>query len=361
MNQPAGKTSLAYMPQLDGLRALSVLAVMLSHFMPEGHLLGRLPLSGWGVRCFFVLSGFLITGILLESREAEAVRGHRWGDLLRFYIRRSLRIFPVYYLTVAIILWADVQHARDTWPWLFTYSLNIQMALHNLLLWSIGHFWTLCVEEQFYLVWPFLILFAPARWRMGLVLCAMALTPLFLAFAVAQGPDWYVARSTLLLANTDSLGMGALLALLHRQQDARLPALVRYGWLAGAPLYALLVLLRVTEVWSWGFRVLITLAQSWVLLSVVYAAARGVGGWGGQLLGWAPLRYLGKISYGMYIYHVFMLILVPAVLHKFGFPMPKSALPHFLLLSAATVVVASISWHVVEKPLNDLKRYFPAR
>jgi len=149
------------MPALDGLRGLAILGVFANHF-------GTFPGSqacGWlGICLFFVLSGFLITGILLGQREAIALSGSTlWQSLAKFWVRRALRIFPLYYLALALILYFDVPTARDDAWWLVTYTHNFQVSLEG---WTgiYGHFWTLCVEEQFYLIWPIAALAMPLRW-----------------------------------------------------------------------------------------------------------------------------------------------------------------------------------------------------
>jgi peptidoglycan/LPS O-acetylase OafA/YrhL len=352
-----------YLPQLDGLRALSVLMVMLAHFMPEGYWTHKVPFAGFGVRCFFVLSGYLITSILLHARHAVEVGGVSRGIAVRnFYLRRCLRIFPVYYLTVFVIYALNVQHARESFPWLMTYTANILFAIRGYLYWSVGHFWSLSVEEQFYLVWPLLILFAPRRWLPWGIAAVVALSPLFQLCCRLAGPHWYTGMITLPLASTDSLGLGAALALLEHSlphADAIRRRLERAGWWIGLPLFVVFSLLRAIHWHPLGPQVLSTLAQSLFLVGVVSQVARGFPGLLGRLLGSRPMRYLGKISYGMYVYHVFMLLLVPWLLRPLGLALPEQPVLRFLLLSAATLAVSTVSWFLLESRLNRLKRHFP--
>src|SRR5262245_34719431 len=140
------------LPQLDGLRALAVLGVLVCHSTDSewAHL------GPFGVRLFFVISGFLITRILLEQRGAPV------GSVLRaFYWRRLGRIAPLYYVAL-IVYWSfGVPGARELWPWLVTYTSN--MVDPATPLGFVGHFWSLAVEEQFYLVWPPLVLLLSRR------------------------------------------------------------------------------------------------------------------------------------------------------------------------------------------------------
>ena len=360
MDRSDASTSLSYRPQLDGLRAVSVFGVMFAHYLPEGHPLGWLPLGAFGVHCFFVLSGYLITSLLLRAREAvDAGRSTRREAWLHFYMRRVLRIFPIYYLTIAVICLADVQHARQSLGWMLTYTSNVQFSLAGQLLWSVGHFWTLSVEEQFYLVWPWVILGLPQRLLLRALGITVLICPLFQFVCRAIGPAAFTAMSTLPFGSLDALGLGALLAAYEFQGDGKSrEQLVRLGWRVGLPLYALFTVMRLVRFLVPTAQVMHSFSQSLLCAAIVAGAAQGGLGLVGRMLSSAPLRYLGRISYGMYVYHVFMLVLVPWVLGRCGLAMPANGALRFLLLAAATVAVSTVSWYVIERPLNGLKRYF---
>ncbi|MFN5330603.1 MAG: acyltransferase family protein [Planctomycetota bacterium] len=157
------------MRQLDGIRGLAIIGVFMNHF-------GQVSWSvscGWmGVSLFFVLSGFLITRILLMQKSVmSGAGGGLWRTLGIFYARRSLRIFPLYYGIVVIACYWNLNQAGSVkWP-LATYTYNMVLASDNNI--GPGHLWSLCVEEQFYLVWPALILLCPPRilpWMIATVL-----------------------------------------------------------------------------------------------------------------------------------------------------------------------------------------------
>ena len=155
-----------YYPALDGMRAIAVLMVMVTHFLPK-----RLPFGWMGVQIFFVLSGFLITGILFDTRATR----HRWRN---FYVRRTLRIFPLYYglifLVLLVIVWTRSKVPGVFSLWLF-YGQNffwlVDRGMHpdavltsdGHLIAIIGHLWSLAVEEQFYLVWPIVVFLVAER------------------------------------------------------------------------------------------------------------------------------------------------------------------------------------------------------
>jgi peptidoglycan/LPS O-acetylase OafA/YrhL len=358
MNAPLA--SARYRPQLDGLRAFAVLSVLVAHFWQPGPfpwILRQVDPGFLGVRLFFVLSGFLITRILIECRDhAEAAAANRLLMVRQFYGRRVLRIFPLYYFIVLVGILADVRPARDMWPWLVTYTSNFYTALWQQNPAYFGHFWTLAVEEQFYLVWPWLVIFTPRRWLMVVVSVAVGVAPVFRD--VTLGRD---AWGTLPWASLDTLGLGAMLAILMHQTTRpdvtyrRLQRLVLPIGLAG---YLALHALAERD----GDRVLVAfheIAYGGVCCWFVASVDQGLKGPAGRLLGWSPLVYLGKISYGIYAYHLF----VPWLFASGFAPFPRQLPPHggarFVIGTVATVGIASVSWHLFERPINRLKRYLP--
>ena len=157
MSVPATRAS-EYVPEFDTLRAFAALAVMMSHFTEDiNFLLSRL---GWlGVILFFCLSGYVITGILLRCRDLQGSQSI-WATLSRFYIRRALRIFPLYYFAIFLFLFI-LPSIRSNLLWFLLYAVNIGKVFgysgtQGFV--PLNHFWTLAVEEQFYIIWPFVIL-----------------------------------------------------------------------------------------------------------------------------------------------------------------------------------------------------------
>ena len=200
-----------YMPQLDGLRAFAVGAVLIHHFFRPPRI-GGVDFALLGVWLFFVLSGFLITGILLRSRDQIDHGGCQRGQVLRqFYARRFLRIFPLYYLVLALAATLNLGDVRDTIFWHLAYLSNYLFATQRYWGAVTAHFWSLSVEEQFYILWPALILFAPRQLLLKLIISAIAIGPIFRVVAHFLDFNW-IARLTVLPASLDALGLGALLA-----------------------------------------------------------------------------------------------------------------------------------------------------
>jgi len=353
------------MPQLDGLRTLAVAGVVVHH----NSLWGDLGLfANLGVKLFFVLSGFLITGILLRSRDNAAALNLGWGTAVgRFYARRVLRIFPLYYFVIAVAFAVNLEPTREILVWLLTYTINIYMAKQGWYVENFAHFWTLAVEEQFYLVWPWFILLSPRKWLIPLTLLFITVGPAFRYFGMVSELNG-LATYIFTPACVDSLGMGALLALLSNRIHPQ-EALVRgLNWLAlpvGAALTVLLEMLNHFD-YHWEFHfVFFDLAAALFFCWLISSAARGFRGPVGWVLSSKPMTYVGKISYGIYVYHEF----VPSLCHWFagllGITYSDGTWLQFTVTVLATLLIASLSWHLIEKPLNGLKRYFddslPAR
>jgi peptidoglycan/LPS O-acetylase OafA/YrhL len=355
-----------HLPQLDGLRFFAILAVMVEHnwrpsLVPSGFSWGEL-----GVRLFFVLSGFLITQILIRGREfAKRNIQQRLFFMRQFYIRRFLRIFPIYYLVLLAVIAADVGPSRHIWPWLFTYTTNIYIWRQLHWIGAIGHFWTLAVEEQFYLLWPALILLMPERCAVALLLTFICVAPVYRLYAsfsyIADITRGDFASGTLPLAVLDSLGMGALLALafsVDRAGDQLQRVLMRgvlpvsaLGYLAllslahyGADRHALVALGQTTE--------------ALMFCCLVGSAAEGFNGILGCVLECGPIVYIGKISYGIYIFHTFVPVGLGTVARHLGMRYANSGFLNFLVSSVLTFGIASLSWHAFEAPINRLKLKF---
>ena len=298
-----------------------------------------------GVRLFFVLSGFLITSILLTARsDAETVGASRWRVLGAFYARRSLRIFPLAYLAL-FIAWLLGDASMQRYPeWYLTYTsniLNAEVGWHG----AMGHFWSLAVEEQFYLLWPLLVLFASRAWLVPVLVCAVVSAGLMRGLMAAE--DEWIAAYVLLWTRGDALAFGGLLAV---KPDLRTPVLAVAG-------VVLVVVGTVTN----GAMHAIVAELGMILLSaaVVLLTTRGRAA---AVLSWRPLVMVGTISYGIYVWHQLVpkiVALVEASLDT-SLHMPVGdGWERLGYITVATLVLATSSWFLFEKPLNDLRSRVP--
>jgi len=353
--------------QLDGIRFLAITGVVVAHCWGPGP--RAWIIRYWahlGVRLFFVLSGFLISGILIRGRDlAEGRAEHRRTFIRRFYIRRFLRIFPVYYLVVTVVVAAGVPYARELWPWLVSYTTNLYIWGHREWIGVLGHFWTLAVEEQFYLVWPWLMLGLPRRYVVPLLVGLVALAPAYRFYASYHYSAAVLQEEvvgTFTAAALDSLGLGALLAIASAADPARkrLDSILGSVVLpAGLLAWLLLVTLSRLRLEEHISAALDLTAASLIFCWLIGKASRGFNGWFGRVLESRPVSYVGKISYGIYIFHN----LVPPALHtlamRLGIQYPETGVVNFAASVAVTLGLAATSWQFFEAPINNLKRYFP--
>lgn len=347
-----------HMVQLDALRAFAVAAVMFNNFYKPI----ESPLGEWGVQLFFVLSGFLITGILLRCRtslDAQATTSERKYRLRQFYIRRVLRIVPLFYLVVLLAALANFQPARQTLLWHLTYTSNIYIALQNSWIGPLSHFWSLAVEEQFYLLWPFLMLFVPTRLLLPTIIAAIAVAPLFRI----AGAIWNfhpITLQVLLFGALDFLGIGALLAYHQHEKPNRFRLTARlpeYNWL-GLILLSIVILGAIPDPFHPWIPIIGASFAPFFFAWLIHKAAVGFEGKIGILLQNRDLIYLGQISYGLYIFHKIIPSLVIRGFGHLSIPYPDNPAAQLLILVSVNILMASASWFVLERPINHLKQRF---
>lgn len=319
--------------QLDGLRALAFLAVFAHHAM------GHLQWTGFlGVHLFFALSGFLITRIL--AADTEPSLGKR---LSRFYWRRTLRIFPLYYFTLG---WLALLGTLPFPWWSVSYLLNIKIYLDQLWLRPTMHFWSLCVEEQFYLIWPILFWLTVPKYRLHLIIAMLVLSKCARAwFLEVDGPPWYEVLAPIC---GEYLLWGALAGYWdHQNKPLRISAdlligvgIVLVGIQLAIPMDQFATVLLEGTPDGIGYTLIVL--GLWRSTSIM-----------AKLMSWSPLVYLGKISYGLYVYHVFVIV---GPFHHFWqeYGWVQKLGPWFFDLPV-TILLASISYYVIEKPFLKWK------
>jgi peptidoglycan/LPS O-acetylase OafA/YrhL len=310
--------AITYRPQLDALRTIAVAGVLVSHYWLKESGFGHL-----GVRLFFVLSGFLITSILLQG-----------GSTLAFYGRRAARLWPAFYLCLALALVLHLGGYRTTWMWHAAQMTNVLASLRGR--WGVpaptAALWSLNVEEQFYLIWPLVIAVTPRRALPVVLGVIILLGPLYRVFAVAHDFN-EVALYALPPASLDALGAGALMAVW--------PSKVFY-WL-GAVCAPILILTVVPVLYGGWSSELLEFGLVPVFCALVLGGYRGAF----KPLGWSPLPALGRISYGIYLYH----LPVWAVAMRLG--VPARGPITLVVCSVATTVIAWLSYTVVERPIRE--------
>ncbi len=338
-------------PGLDGMRAVSIVLVILGHLAGTRHYLsveaGRSfgELGSLGVRVFFVISGFLITGLLLkEFRETETI------SLKAFYYRRTLRIFPAWSVFVAVVATASFfgilkLNDGDLWHAL-TYTTNY----HYDRSWSVGHLWSLAIEEQFYLIWPSLIVLIGMN---RALFCAAALVLVSPVLRVAIAMYWPNSIPTIgesFPTVADSIATGCVLAASVAWLDKRrhLATFMRSGWFFAVPAAAFLLNL------SEGARLRFVLIDSVINICIaltIWRFASVTNGFASRLLNSRPMVSMGVLSYSLYLWQQLFLNR-----HSTA---PMASFPLNVLLLVACAVA---SYRFVEKPFLSLRsRVMPGR
>ena len=300
----------------------------------------KLELGTYGVILFFVLSGFLITGILLRVKtQVAAGTITLWRALKLFYARRFLRIFPIYYLTLAVLFACNIPGVRAHIGWHVLYATNIWVAIHQHFEKATGQFWSLAVEEQFYLIWPIFILLTPMKWLRTVAISLAALGVSFRFFGNLVFHLSPITTNPLLPGCLDSLALGALLAINQRKDSLWLR---RFGWIASLLVVAEVALEFIDKGTVLRRDTLVLFCVLSAAAVVDYAASR-TNGRIGRMLSWKALTAIGTISYGIYLYHMPVHVLSG-----------MSGIKTVIL----TLLVAALSWHLIEKPINSLKSRF---
>jgi peptidoglycan/LPS O-acetylase OafA/YrhL len=377
------RSKLGHILALDGVRGVAILLVLLNHFSPEGAYDNRFakifqPITARmtiGVDLFFVLSGYLITGILLRSRSSERY-------FRNFYFRRALRIFPLYYFVLILLAiglqtipsWKNLDSLRHAWPWYWFYGTNYLVcrsgfsALDHKQV-SLGHFWSLAVEEHFYLFWPFIVWLCSDRALIRVCIALIIIAPLCRAYAVFTGQPplvHYVATQ----CRMDTLALGALLAVLL-QWNTPAELLRRFGKFAlfctAAALIGMCIGDPVIHLRSSAIHLgqpLGVLRYSFVAFAwaaFIVIALNGAN-FTARILSQPWLRFFGVYSYGMYIYHRIILntLTTQFSMRRLSYhgKFWTGIIPHYALCLGTTALIALASYHLFEKHFLKLKRFF---
>jgi peptidoglycan/LPS O-acetylase OafA/YrhL len=373
--------STRHKPELDGIRGMAILGVLATHsaFYIQATSatkpLMALMLSGqWGVDLFFALSGFLITGILLETKTAA-------NYLLSFYARRVLRIWPIYYSVLVILFsmavgipWIAAQMpVRREWLSYFLYLQNVPYFWANGYVISptmLGHFWSLAVEEQFYLVWPFVVIALPEGALLSLCAAGLAVAlplRLYLMHHVF-GTSW--AGMIVTTARMDGLFVGAFYAvLLYRFKRISLQFLIPPA-VCGAGILAWIAAFHFKGEFLGSGPYMRTFGVTAVALlsGALIALSQYRLGHIDEILRTRWLRFFGRYSYGIYVFHVPIFIMAShfvtarrGIPDAVGLTMPLPiiyAALFILAINTTSVLLAVASFELFESKILHLKGRF---
>jgi peptidoglycan/LPS O-acetylase OafA/YrhL len=351
-----------HIKQFDALRAIAVILVIVSHWIPK---LNILPWGEVGVDIFFVLSGFLISRILYESKSLNSFGVETKGNIIKNFIaRRTLRIFPAYYLVVALhflVAPGTKTQVREHVEYYLLYASNILYFNTGSLDGIASHLWSLAVEEQFYLVWPWIILFLPLRQlplvNFGLIV-AGSLVPFFFQFP-------HTEKITFSCLN--SFAIGAMVAYAYSCHITISVAFKKEARVICLLLVILLIVQSFLQSSHFPTRLVVSIIAAWCIFYIIYERDIRVLNF---VLENRVLIFIGSISYGVYLYHTiipwfWLRIYDYGVEQGYNFHSLYVGIPRGLHNDLDVVVkfflllfVAWVSWMLVEKPINKLKKHF---
>jgi peptidoglycan/LPS O-acetylase OafA/YrhL len=365
-------TPLGYIRQLDGIRSVAVIFVILTHWFPGG-IASRYGFGAIGVDIFFVLSGFLITRILIVERlkyELEPTVYSRLKAIKNFIVRRSLRIFPIYYLLLLMLVIYTKQFPNPVsqdWKWYFFYLQNILFFINDG--WpggKLSHLWSLAVEEQFYVFWPWLILFVSRKWLLKSIVISF-----FIGIAAVywlQMIKGGTMAGLLTPSCMHAFASGGILAFFHIKMRTKFYQ-INYYFLIPAFLSFIYLILGLNSV-------LPLLVDSRTLVSVIIVGLisdiliNPNSFMSSKILGNPGLVFLGKISYGVYLFHNFIPIWINAFMYKleesnfnliflkYNKSLVYQSTFFYFISFSVLVIVATSSFYLFEHPINKLKRNF---
>jgi peptidoglycan/LPS O-acetylase OafA/YrhL len=341
-----------YIPALDGVRALAILLVLLFHWFPMDHWVNVLPNGPIGVTLFFVLSGYLISNILMGQQAA----GTFLHSFKNFVIRRALRIFPIYFLVLLGLLVGKkigIQVVTDFYEhpvyyWTYFYNHWLEQTQN----WSdmLSPYWSLSVEEQFYIVWPFFMLLIPSGKRLLGFLWSVVVLGIIARYILVYKLD---GIGVYMITCVDTFAWGALLAYyLRNGRSAELGIWIGRLWIPVLILWIILCVMHTDAdlVKQLFFRSLTSMVSVALLFQAMQEGILA------RIFSWTPLRKLGQMSYGVYLYHMLVPDLVYQLAARLHIPLPED--PYHVIGILGLFLIAVISYRWIEKPIQELKRFF---
>ncbi len=344
--------------QLDGLRFIAVFMIFVAHWA-QNHfhsaLLKEIPFVH-GVTLFFVLSGYLITLSLLKNKGQLIAK----GKILKvFYLRRFLRIFPIYYLLLFILFILNYEQTRPLIAWLATYTTNIYQSIENVEIGHLNHLWSLAVEEQFYIFWPFIILFVKPKFTTFSIIATIVFSILVKAYLFFYIGKW-MATAYFTLSCMYALGLGALLAKIQLDHKIMSKFLRQKKWFYFAlVIYGLIILFGINSKLPWFKEIFDEFIFAIIAMMGIHIASNNgftnIGKW---MLELPFVIHLGQISYGLYLYHLLVPSLFLFLSNQLGITVDFKPIL-FIIYFVITFLLAQLSWVLIEKPLLKMKKKIP--
>jgi len=343
-----------YIIGLNGIRAIAVFFVIISHRFPEDHFLKSFPLGSYGVDVFFVLSGFLISRGLFFQVQSQTGNFYSNVQILKnFFLKRCIRIFPVYYtLLLFLFLTKGIigNNFRENILWYVFYGANYLNYIENKWFGALAHLWSLSVEEQFYILFPILLIFI-FRKRILILLTIFIITGTLYPFFISGN------SSILTLSCINAFGIGGLLAYIEIYKKSFVFSFYRYTFFLSVPILLLILVhnLYITipffpERLAISVIAIFIITQCLIKPDSIFVC---------KILNNKFLNFIGIISYGVYLYHNIVPKYWNFVLFKFNIKLNNNQFSYieFILQTSFIIILSYLSWILLEKPILNLKKY----
>lgn len=340
-----------YISGLNGIRAIAVLLVIISHRFPKDHVLNIFPLGNYGVDIFFVLSGFLISRSLFYQITKTSISNLE--IVKSFFFRRFLRIFPIYYLLLLFMFLTSGiigNQFKENFLWYFFYGANYLNYYEDKWFGALAHLWSLSVEEQFYIFWPILLLFIFKK-RIFYLICLLIIIGTVCPFLLDGNTN------ILTISCINALGIGALLAYFEIVNKNYMINFIKILKIVFIPVFLMLCINKIVFLIPFfSERLAISLLATSI---IVYCRYKPDSFLVAKILGNKFLNFIGIISYGLYLYHnivpkywVWGLkkigMFTPATVYKFSYL-------EFFIQTLFIIGLSYLSWIIIEKPILKFK------
>lgn len=350
-----------YIPGLNGLRAIAAIMVVVYHwtqpFVEKAPYLKYFILNGnFGVNIFFVLSGFLITTILLKEKSKYlSESGNKKRTIINFYARRFLRIFPIYYITLFLLFLIKLPGFSGNLFFYITYTENFNIFLNSS--WdSFCHTWSLAVEEQFYLIWPFFILFTSKDKLLPILFTFILIGPIFSIFQT------YIMRNALnafILTPScfDAFGIGALLAYFYTNDSLDI---IKKNVKILLPISILFFIYWHVAPTGGHFQYFKRINESVIACALIlFCLSKNYVRYRNKLLENKVMYHLGLVSYGIYLFHYSIPYLYGALnVNLWGVNNQLTIFMDYLIMFLALIMFSIFSYYILEKPVLKFKSKF---
>ncbi|SMD15199.1 acyltransferase family protein [Pedobacter nyackensis] len=347
-----------YIKQLDSLRTLAILTVIIVHWFPKDNSAYLVSAYINAPKIFFTISGFLITAILLKAKVKTETTSDKYRTIKNFFFKRALRIFPAYFLVLAIWFFTGPATEKISYKYFLTFTANIY--IYKVQIWpALAHLWSISVEEQFYLIWPWLIIFSNRITTLMIIIISI------LTGIGAQFLNHNQFANILTINNLDGIGIGALLSfLLIKEPDYLLKKRKIIYWIAIICFFlSLIQLWFLPQTHHFGSGTFISIMTAGLLMYFI-SNGKNENYTFSSLFDNKLLMSMGKISYGLFLYHFLIpyytynaFTRIADFLHIPFSPTIRNylwMLGNFIIL----LLLAKLSYHYFEMPFLKLKKYF---